>query len=199
MRKGLLILLIGLSSNCFSQSRIDSASFLPHKDSIIVCLKNFYEEKTNAESYEYNYRQKYKWLKFLPTIGLNLLPLSPLVGISSSQLVNQVNINAQRKAKLLTIARTNSLAFQQDSISLNYDIANLWVKVAYYHFQLENLELYKNKFSIVVKSYKNNEITPTDFLDRQIQFNSFLAQTKITEMEIHTGKNSLLQRFRFCK
>lgn len=199
MRKGLLILLIGLSSICFAQTRIDSVSFLPHKDSIIVCLKKFYDEKAKAESYEYNYRQKYKWLKFLPTIGLNLLPLSPLVGISSNQLVNQVNINAQRKAKLLTIARTNSLAFQQDSISLNYDLANLWVKVAYYHFQLENLELYKNKFTIVVKSYKNNEITPTEFLDKQIQFNAFLAQTKITEMEIHTSKNSTLQRFRYCK
>ena len=199
MRKVLLILHIGLSSHCFSQTRIDSASFLPHKDSILVCLKKFYDEKTNAESYEYNYRQKYKWLKFLPTVGLNLLPLSPLVGISSNQLVNQVNINAQRKAKLLTIARTNSLGFQQDSISLNYDVANLWVKVAYYHFQLTNLELHKSKFSIVEKSYKNNEVTPSEFLDRQIQFNSFLAQIKITEMEIHTSKNGILQKFRYCK
>ena len=199
MKKALLILLIGLSNFVFGQVRIDTSSFIPSVDSMYSCLKNYYTDKAQAEAYEYNYSIKYKWLKFIPTIGLNLNPISPIIALNSNQIVNQVNLNAQKKAKLLSIERTNQMSYEQDIIALNFKLSSLRKKIAYYHSLLDNLDLYIQKFKIVQTAYTNQEITPTEFLDKKIQFNSTVNQVKLLEFELHNERNNILQSYRYCK
>lgn len=199
MRKALIILLIGLNNFAFAQERIDTSSFLPAIDSIKQCVKLYYDEKIESESYEYKYSIRYKWLKYIPTFGINLAPLSPIIGFNTSQVVNQANLSAQKKAKLMTIERTNALQYEQDLIALQFNISSLQNKIVYYHFLLDNLELHKQRFSIIKTSYENQQITPSEFLDKQIQFNTVLSTIKMVELDILTERNNILLKFRYCK
>lgn len=197
MLRTLLIIsgLLIISCNLQAQTKIDTSKFLPGVESIKQDFKNHCEKKKEAELLEYNFSVKNKWLRFLPTIGFNLIPLSPIIALNSSNMISYAEHNAQRKAKIMTIIRTNDLQFEEGCINLNYQYLDLQKQIAFYNEQLELFKLHKSRFEIVSKSYVNQEIVPSVFLDKQIEFNSLILALKQSELSIQQNKYKILASF----
>lgn len=190
-----LFLIISFFS--YGQTPIDTAKFLPGIDSLKCDLKKYYDQKTAAEILEYNYSVKNKWLRFIPTIGFTVVPLSPILAINTHGLAQFAEHTAQKKAKIMNIERMNSLQYEKECISLSYQYLDLKSKIIVYNFKVDNFALQTSKFEITKKAYNNNEIPPSEYLNRQIEYNNLISDLKSMEMELNSLKYKILAQFNY--
>jgi len=190
-----LFLIISILS--FGQTQIDTTTFLPGIDSLKSDLKKYYNEKTTAEILEYNYSVKNRWLRFIPTIGFSIVPLSPILAINTQGLVQYAEHSAQKKAKIMNIEKMNSLQYEKECISLSYQYLDLKSKIMVYNFKVDNFALQTSRFQITKMAYSNNEIPPSEYLNRQIEYNNLISELKSTEMDLNSLKYKILAQFNY--
>lgn len=190
-----LFLIISIFS--YGQTKIDTATFIPGIENLKSDLKKYYDDKTAAEILEYNYSVKNRWLRFIPTIGFTVVPLSPILALNTTGLVQYAEHSAQKKAKIMNIERINSLQFEKECISLSYQYLDLKSKIVVYNFKVENFALQTSMFEITKKGYNNNEIPPSEYLNRQIEYNNLISDLKSMEMELNSLKYKILAQFNY--
>ena len=192
-----LCLFLIISNFSYGQTQIDTATFIPGIDSLKSDLKKYYGQKTAAEILEYNYSVKNRWLRFIPTIGFSIVPLSPILALNTNGLVQYAEHAAQKKAKMMNIVRMNSLQYEKECITLSYQYLDLKSKIVVYNFKVENFVLQTSKFEISKKAYNNNEIPPSEYLNRQIEYNNLISDLKSMEMELNSLKYKILAQFNY--
>lgn len=192
-----LCLFLIISNFSYGQTQIDTATFIPGIDSLKSDLKNYYDQKTAAEILEYNYSVKNRWLRFIPTIGFSIVPLSPILALNTNGLVQYAEHAAQKKAKMMNIVRMNSLQYEKECITLSYQYLDLKSKIVVYNFKVDNFVLQTSKFEISKKAYNNNEIPPSEYLNRQIEYNNLISDLKSMEMELNSLKYKILAQFNY--
>lgn len=192
-----LCLFLIISDFSYGQTQIDTATFIPGIDSLKSDLKKYYGQKTAAEILEYNYSVKNRWLRFIPTIGFSIVPLSPILALNTNGLVQYAEHTAQKKAKMMNIVRMNSLQYEKECITLSYQYLDLKSKIVVYNFKVENFALQTSRFEINKKAYNNNEIPPSEYLNRQIEYNNLISDLKSMEMELNSLKYKILAQFNY--
>jgi hypothetical protein len=95
---------------------------LPTRAELFTALRRCHTEKAAAQIEEFRARERYGWMKWLPSfgIGYNLRgnPV-PTVSFSLAQVYNNLNQKEMTVAKTRSLLRGSDLAFKTDSIDLD--------------------------------------------------------------------------------
>lgn len=188
--KGLLILILSILTLTVQAQKIDS-SFVPNEDTLEASLRDFYKLKTDAEQTELKQRIRFKWLRFLPSVGWNFGLNSPFIGWNTSDLVGAINHKQTKKTLLTAIEKQNEILFNEDLIEVQYQLDNLVHKMTFYQSKMNVFELEKELFEITQKGYDEGEITPTIYLSKKIQFENLRIQIEQLKLELIELRNSI--------
>ena len=192
IRKALLILIVVSSLQVQAQSKIDTVVFIPSIDSCKSTLRSYYRLKSEAEEIEFKYKTKFKFLRFLPSVGWDLFRQSPIVSINTNSIYNEINRKRERNAKLKGIQKINEVQYNQDLVNVIFLLSTLKKEVVYYNNQLNILNLETERFQIIQKAYDNHELVPSEYLTKKIEFENFKSAVKLLEIELHDSKNKIL-------
>jgi len=165
---------------------------LPTESQLMTTLDSFYELKIQSELTEIDTKQKMKWLKYLPTVGVTYTlegKPRPAISWSSTLLYASQKDKAQIVAKKQSIHKKNQLVLEKEKLRLK----NLLRK---YHFLeqdlsfLENLFEYDQQlFQIKKDQAKKIQIPPSELLKAQQvlkkkEYDVFQKQRALLELEI---------------
>ena len=82
---------------------------LPNESQLISALESFYQQELEAELMEFQSKQKIKWLKYLPTVGVTYTlegKPRPAVSWSSNLLYSSQKEKAQLEVKKQSIYKS---------------------------------------------------------------------------------------------
>jgi hypothetical protein len=185
------MIVISLGLQVQAQSKIDS-TFIPHIDSLKTSLRLFYQVKSDAEQEEFKYKSKFKFLRFLPSIGWDAFRMSPIVSVNSNSIYYEINRRRETNAKLSGLEKTNEVQYNSDISNITFLRNTLQRKVFYYNAQIELLLLEEQRFQIIEKAYDNHEIVPSEYLTKQIAYQGFKNSIKLLEVELYDMRNKIL-------
>lgn len=178
---------------------------LPPTDSLIQSLVQFYEIEAHANIQEYQYKEQYKWMKYVPNIGVgyNLQGNPrPTINFSLNTIYQYYNDKSRKNAKIKSIIQKNEVKLNRELMQLHSQLAKLKLKKqAITQSQLllqkekQLLELETQIFNIQKSKYDRNELLPSQFLKLKKSYltvvfayenklyNIELAQQEIQRME----------------
>jgi hypothetical protein len=167
-----LFLLLSVPNNATAQISFS----IPNIDSLCNNVDSFYNRLTQAQQIELKQSDKYKWLNYLPSPGyspftgglsLNLNLAAPL------QAINQKHVSKQ---KAESIGRINALAAEVLKNEIRVDFNTIQFSIQEFQAK-DSLQILKlQAFRLYSSQYQRNEITPSDFLGKQQDFESFKIQ-----------------------
>lgn len=164
---------------------------LPQESPLFAALESFYLLKIESELAELNTKQKKKWLKYLPTVGLTYTldgKPRPAVSWSSTLLYSSQKDKAQVLAKKQSIYKKNQLALDKEKLRLK----NL---LRQHHFLeqdisfLKDLFIYDQQLFDIKKDQANKiEIPPSELLKatqalKKKEYDIFQKQRELLELE----------------
>lgn len=170
------------SFNC-KASDSSFVSSLVINDSIYTDIVEYYENKTTVEIGDYTYKEKYKWVKFLPSFGYFVLQNQPWLGWNSTQLFDVLNYKRRKKALILKIIKTNQIACATDFMKLERLVSKFKRMKNIYDNLLIRLDLEKAILDIKEEQYKTHDITNEEYFRANISYN---------EVELRVGNMELL-------
>lgn len=195
-----LIIICIFSSSAYSQALLDTSQFLPHRKDLEEHLRKFYTKKKEALKAEFQTKNKYKFLRFLPSLGYNFIQNTPIMIFSSSQIESYQNTKATQKAKIQSIERVNEVDFNEilnEVIQLRETLKN---RIDYYNSRVKNFEIQKALFiEIIEKQYKNREIPPSEYLKQLKDFQTQLNLIEYEYFQILEAKNTILIKSKVFK
>jgi hypothetical protein len=156
-------------------------------------LIEHHHQTTQSLIQEFNYKEKGIGLKYLPNIGYNFLTLSPHITYNSSKLVNTINKQLARKAKIKSIQQHRNTILQEELNKLNRYYADLEAEIDYYNHASKLYLLQKNLFNIKLEQYNNLELTPTEFIKSQIKLKQEELKLRKKHTHILKLRNYILQ------
>lgn len=163
---------------------------LPPRAELFATLRTFHAETADANAQSLNVSDKYKWLHWMPSIGVTLG--KPTVGFSLSQVAQNIEAKAQRTAERSKILRGANIAFRSDSFAL-VALCERYATLADGTAYMRQVELIENqRFTILRDKYAAKEITPLEWFDAQSAnlrtgeaLNRRLEEIKLLEIEIY--------------
>lgn len=186
-----LLFLIFITFQTKAQIKIDS-TFIPNYDSLKLSLQDFYRRKTTAEQQQYKYKQKWRWLKYLPSVGYSFFLNTPIVSYNTNEVYNAINDKHIIRAQCESLSQINETLYNEDLTEVKYTVEILRDRIQQYNSQLMIFDLEKKRYEIVEKSYTNKEITPTEFITKQIDYNNFQGQLRKEYTDIKILRNEIL-------
>ena len=164
---------------------------LPPESHLMAALDSFYQLQIESELAELEIKQKKKWLKYLPTVGLTYTldgKPRPAVSWSSTLLYSSQKEKTQILAKKQSIYKKNQLALEKEKLRLK---SLLWK-----HQFLEQdlsflLDLFKydQQLHDIKKDQANKiEIPPSELLKatqtlKKKEYDIFQKQRELLELE----------------
>lgn len=160
---------------------------LPTFDSLCGCLDLYFNALTFVESAEFKEKRKGRWLNYIPSPGYSPFTGGFTFSLNLTAPIQEAKTRRQTTLKVQSISRTNDLQKdllkQQAKANLNA-LQNSIFEVS----AMDSLEYLKEKaFILVSTQYDRNEITPSEFISRQIDYLNY----KISRM---TQINAIKQK-----
>ena len=165
---------------------------LPHESQLFATLESFYQLKIESELAGLNTKQKKKWLKYLPTVGLTYTldgKPRPAISWSSTLLYSNQKDKAQVLAKKQSIYKKHQLTLEKEKLRLK----NL---LRQHHFLkqdisfLQDLFKYNQQLFEIKKDQAHKiEIPPSEYLKaeqvlKKKEYDIFQKQRELLELEI---------------
>lgn len=165
---------------------------LPPQSQLMTTLESFYQLKIQSELTEIDTKQKMKWLKYLPTIGVTYTlegKPRPAISWSSTLLYTSQKEKALVIAKKQAIDKKNQLALQKEKLHLKSLLRK-------YHFFKQDLSFLQNLleydqqlFQIKKDQADNIQIPPSELLKatqtiKQKEYDIFQKKRELLELEI---------------
>lgn len=195
MRNWILLAGLLLNYRVYAQSQPDSLDVLEF-DSLKASLRVYYLRKTEAETQEFRFANKFKWLQFVPNVGYDAFRQAPVVTTNLSGVFAGINSKQAVKAKLASIQKVNEVLFNEDLVYIRAKLNELQRRIQAYNSQVELLKIRETKFRITETGYKRKEITPSEYLTAQLDFKGFQAGLDNVREEILILKNEIIVRAR---
>lgn len=161
------ILLLLTASVAHPQS-LDIDELIVSEDSLTASTRRYYLRKMESEMTEFSYREKGKWLKYMPRLGFSLIRFFPIADYDTRLLYEAKNDRVRKNAKLQSIQQKNELAFQKTVNSLKSLYRLLQAKINYYNASLTVDKLKTQHLAIIEQQYQNAEIRPTQYLQAKV-------------------------------
>lgn len=176
MKKYNLFILAMIISNQLQSQPRDS---IPSREDLFKSLREFHTEQTAANLAAVNVREKWKWLDFLPQIGVTLG--KPTIGFNAAQFTGSLRSRELRKAETQKILRNSVLSFKSDSLELENLlkkrealIENLEAKLLALKFSLEAFEdvakLETAVFKLEERRNDEGKVLPSEWLKIQASY-----------------------------
>jgi hypothetical protein len=182
------------------QSRLDNddkeplsiSNLLPSKQELTLSLANHYREVTKASLSEFNYKERGKFLQYLPNIGYNFVTHSPHITYQTSLLFGALNASNVKKARIVSIKRQVEITFQDDLEKLYNHLSNLEAAIELYNYRIGYYRLHEDLFNILSEKYKNLEITPFDYIQGKIKLKGEEISLRKEYNQLITKRNLIL-------
>jgi len=144
-------------------------TLIPSIEVLEKSIKAHHTQETQILIKEFRYKEKTNILAYIPTIGCNLTDLATTITYNSSKLLNSLNGQRSRKAKLSSIKEHMKISLQTELMKLYRHYADLKAEIDYYNTTRELFILNQTLFNIQIEQYNNLEITPTEFTKNKIK------------------------------
>lgn len=155
-------------NTCVSQ--IIDTNFVISDTEIINSLSTFYNKKDSAEKNFLKVQDRFKFLKFTPGLGYSLAQKSPVISLNTNDVFLALNYTQRKKAEKLKITAQNEILFNNDIITCLRLRSTLITKIFTFNSKYNLLEINTLLFEIIDKKYTNKEITPSDFFQEKLRF-----------------------------
>ena len=163
----------------YGQERLAIRGLIVERTELETSLRRHFIDLAEALIEEFNYKEKGKVLKYLPSLGYNFITNSPHISYNTSALYAAINDEYIKEAKIKSIRKAMQNSFQAELKKLHKHYANLEADIDYYNQALQLYHINQEIFSIKQQQYQNLEIAPLEFLSSQI---------KIKEEEMRLSK-----------
>lgn len=164
---------------------------LPPQPQLLATLESFYQQQIESELSELNTKQKMKWLKYIPTIGVTYTlegKPRPAISWSSTLLYTSQKDKAQIIAKKQAIYQKNHLTLEKEKLLLQQLIRQ-------HHFLKQDISFLQDllKYDLQLFDIKKDqaekiEIPPSELLKatqalRKKEYNIFQKQRDLLQLE----------------
>ena len=167
-----LILLLSVTNNATAQSSFQ----LPNIDSLYNSIDTFYNRLTHAQQIELKQSDKYKWFNYLPSPGYSPFTGGLSLSVNLAAPLQAINQKHVAKQKAESIGRINMITAYELKNVIRYDYNNILINIEEYKAK-DSLQILKlQAFRLYASQYQRNEITPSDFLGKQQDFENFKIQ-----------------------
>lgn len=145
----------------------------PAYDSICICIDSYYEKLTRSQIEEFQYSTEKRWLNYIPSPGYSPFTGGFTISLNLSAPIQEMKLRHQTKMKIQSIRKTNELQSNLLKNQAKADIKALQNSI--FEFEvMDSLEFLKHKaFTLVSTQYQRNEITPSEFLAKQMDYLNF--------------------------
>lgn len=169
-------------------SDYDSTLNIPTLDTLIFCLSQQHAVDLNMEIDAFKKMKEYKWLHFLPGIGYDTRTHSPVVTISTTQYVNYLINNENKKLQIEQIRQRADGELKNKIYTLRASYIKLTKLIDEFALRRESLDIDTQLFEIEEQKYKNTEISTEEFLKLKRNY----LQRKIDHQAFQTSINQAL-------
>jgi hypothetical protein len=174
----------------------DSTLFVVEKlisiDTLLKALGQYHKEVAVYEIEKYTYIEKWKWLQYAPSFGWNFIQNSPYIGYNSSQLFNALNFKRKKQAQINSIINQINLNFRKNSIKLKLIEGNYRKKTAIFNHVKKMMRLEKEHFTLRGQQYNKKEITPSQWIQEQLRFESKVLNLMNLKFELEEIRNDII-------
>lgn len=166
----LTVLNLGFWVSSYAHPEPDS---LPARPTLFESLRTYHTEKAAATTTEYQTVEKYRWMKWMPSVGIgyNLqgAPV-PTLSFSLGQVYANLNSKAQMASKTHAILRGSLLSFKTDSIDLEMLLQKVDILRGGIAYDETVAQVDSALWTILEGQYRNKDIGPTEYLTAKKQF-----------------------------
>ncbi len=188
-----LVVLLLSYGKVYGQERLAITDLIAERTELDTSLRRHFIDLAEALIEEFNYKEKGKVLKYLPSLGYNFITNSPHISYNTSALYAAVNDEYIKAAKIKSIRKAMQNSFQAELKKLHKHYANLEADIDYYNQALQLYHINQEIFSIKQQQYKNLEITPLEFLSSQIKIKEEEMRLSKKYHDILKLKNHILE------
>ncbi len=146
---------------------------LPSRPSLFTALRHYHTEKAAATITEYKAVERYRWMKWMPSVGVgyNLqgAPV-PTMTFSLGQVYANLNSKALMQSKTEAVLRGSLLSFKTDSIDLEMLLQKVEILRGGIAYDETVAVVDSALWTIVEGQYRNKDIGPTEYLTAKKQF-----------------------------
>lgn len=160
-------------------------------DSLKLCYQSFHEKSLQADLAEFQIKEKYKLLKFLPSLGYDAFRQSPIVTFSFNSISQRLETNALNKAKIKSIQEKYRVLEIEKLQEIEKLYKELLIKKEVLKYKKKVFEIEREIFELQSQLYATHQSKPQDFLNSKLKFAtselSFIELEKsiiIAEMEL---------------
>ncbi len=172
---------------------------LPDLEHLERSLRAYLHEEWKVERSQYEFNQKGKLLKFLPSVGVGMG--MPQVSYSTQTLFTVLEDKKRREAAIQAIDRKFQLAYNDELNSLRIQHAKLRIQKERLKFQAQAMETDQKIFAIHQEAFAKKEMKPLEFLQKKkgredlqnslvLAGQSFQIQVLELEEKAHAGLTS---------
>ena len=173
----LYCLLLALSWQITAQTAPDS---LPSLTELEASLQRYHNRRWTAERSEYTYKQKGRFLNYLPSVSFiplsrtDRVSLTPVLSLNTNSVFNYLQQKRQQKTKLQALDRKAQLTFNEDLTKLRL----LYARIQHETIALSQTnilaEIEKKQFAIYQEAFAKLELSPLNFLEKEKHYQAFL-------------------------
>lgn len=169
---------------------------LPELDSLHTSIDRYFSEFTASQLEEYRQSAKGRWMNYLPSPGYSPFQGGFTLSLNVMAPLQEIKLAKQTAAKTSSIQRLNGMQAQVLKNEITADYTTLQMMIEEYNSKEGIEELKRQAFDLVQKQYQRNELTPSDYLARKMEYQTFMA-TKLAERNnIFKAINNLLLKAR---
>lgn len=165
---------------------------LPPLDTLYHSIDNYYHQLTKAQAEELQQQRKKRWLNYLPSPGYSPFTGGFSLSLNLAAPLAEIRLNEQAKQKLQSIERLNRLQVHQLKNEVFADYQNIERTIEEYHAKDSMVQLKQKAFALYTSQYNRNELTPSEYLNRQQDHEAFKLQRTAEANNIHRSILQLL-------
>lgn len=193
MRK-LLTAFTAITMSAYSQAQLTIV--LPNPDSLLTSINLYFAELTASQTEEFRQTTQGRWLNYLPSPGYSPFTGGFTLSLNLTAPLQELKLNKQTAARIRSIQQVNRLqaATLKDEVTADY--LQLQMILMEYNGKQQIEQLKRQAFELAQKQYERHELTPTEYLARQIEWETFLAGRLQEQHNIYKAINNLLLKAR---
>jgi hypothetical protein len=171
-----------------------STDTLPPRQDLFNSLRTFHNEKAEAITTEFKVSEKYRWMKWMPSLGVayNLQgEPRPALSFSLSQVYQNLNDKETKKAKIVQILRGASSDFKQDSVTLEMTIRKVEILRGSIPYLQAVATVDDQLWELTKRKHTEKDISDVEYLtalklqtERAANYRQFIEQIEIEELNV---------------
>ena len=149
---------------------------LPPLDSLYRCVDQYFAELTIAQTEELKEQRKGRWLDYLPSPGYSPFQGGFTLSMNLAAPLGEIKMARQQKLKLQSIRSLNAMDCAALKSAVTADYKSLQDAVQEYAAKDTVQRLKQTAYNLYRSQYDRNEMTPSEFLGKQQEWEMFKIQ-----------------------